>query len=69
MITKILAGAALVSWAGFACVAAPAPAGTEPNAFSALSWTCQPTTPADSAKEIDRGIRDGLRPAPAPAPN
>jgi len=59
MIMKILVGAAI---AGCACVGAPAPAGAEPNPFSALSCGCQQTTPADGARdEIDRGIGDGLR--------
>ena len=66
MIVKILVGAAI---AACAYVGAPAPAGAEPNPFSALSCGCQQTPPAGGARnEVDRGLRDGLRAAPPGLP-
>jgi hypothetical protein len=65
MITKMLIGAAIVL---AAYVAGTATAGGEPNQistdqspFSAVSCSCQETTPAGAVEEeIDRGIRSGL---------
>jgi hypothetical protein len=76
MVTKILVGAAIAvaAYVGGTATASgePNPIGTGPNKFSALSCSCQETTPAGGLKEeIDRGMRDGLHAAlrglPAPA--
>ena len=75
MIMKILVGAAiaLFAYGGIAPAGgAPNPVSTDTNPFSALSCSCQKTTPSASAREeIDRGIRNGLHASlprlPAPA--
>jgi len=70
MIMKTLVGAAIALSAYGTAPAGgePNPVGTDPNPFSALSCSCQETTPAATAREeIDRGIRNGLR-ASLPGP-